>query len=118
MPRLCGTDSKYLGLKPQEALACFIGVIDLVGRECDGNASPASGDADVVGDLDLFISDQNGNTFFFRNTASVGAASSAITTPIDSLFRINSTAVVGYTVPVFADLPRLQCGSLLLQARW
>ena len=37
------------------------------------NASPALADIDGDGDLDLFIGESYGNTFFFRNTAAPGA---------------------------------------------
>ena len=70
------------------------------------HSSPSQAFADVEynGDLDLFTGDHNGNTFFFRNTASAGATTTAFATPIENPLGIVSTAVDGYAAPVFGDL--------------
>jgi Ca2+-binding RTX toxin-like protein len=64
-------------------------------------ASPTLADIDGDGDLDAFVGNRDGNTQFFRNTASAGA-----TDPIFSAAQTNPFGLtVGYFAsPTFADI--------------
>ncbi|SBO44420.1 Hint domain-containing protein [Cyanobium sp. NIES-981] len=64
-------------------------------------AKPAFADADGDGDLDLFIGNKDGNTLFFRNTASLGATAPAFDAPSTNPFGI--TDVGSFASPAFAD---------------
>ncbi|WP_415408410.1 FG-GAP-like repeat-containing protein [Synechococcus sp. W2B2] len=64
-------------------------------------ASPAFADADNDGDLDLFIGNRDGNTLFFRNTATPGATTPAFAAAETNPFGI--TQVASTASPVFAD---------------
>ncbi|WP_414494711.1 FG-GAP-like repeat-containing protein [Synechococcus sp. MIT S9504] len=77
------------------------------------SALPAFADIDDDGDLDLFIGEAEGNTFFFRNTATTPVAPVNATTA-NGTYGINDviTLTVGFSEPVVVNTsggtPRLQ----------
>jgi hypothetical protein len=65
-------------------------------------AKPVLVDIDRDGDLDLFIGNYDGNTFFFRNTAATGSSAPAYAAPSTNPFGISD---VGYlSSPALADI--------------
>ena len=68
----------------------------------DYNASPVFTDIDGDGDLDLFIGNSYGRTFYFKNTATPGSTAPAYEYVTTNPFGI--TDIGDYARPVFTDI--------------